>query len=109
MTQTRLIVQGIQAAHPELIIETRQIVTRGDATQAQNTPLSSFGAKGIFAGELESALLEGRIDLAVHSMKDLAHTLPTGLVIAAVPRREPPGDALVGGTLATLPEGARVG
>ena len=109
LAQTQWVADALRAAHPGLAIETRVIGTRGDATQAANVPLSSFGEKGIFAKELETALLAGEIDLAVHSMKDLEHTLPDGLVIAAVPPREDPRDALVGSTLDTLPLGAKVG
>lgn len=109
LAQTHWVTDSLRAAHPELNIEIRIIQTRGDATQAANIPLASFGEKGIFAKELESALLAGEIDLAVHSMKDLEHTLPDGLVIAAVPPREDPRDALLGSTLADLPPGARVG
>ncbi len=108
-TQTQWVADALQAAHPDLTIETRLIQTQGDKTQAANVPLSSFGEKGIFAKELETALLAGEIDLAVHSMKDMAHTLPKGLGIAAVPEREDPRDCLVGSTLDSLPHGARVG
>ena len=109
LAQTIWVADALQAAHPGLAIETRVIGTRGDASQAANVPLSSFAEKGIFAKELEAALQAGEIDLAVHSMKDLEHTLPDGLVIAAVPPREDPRDALVGSTLDALPLGARVG
>jgi len=109
LAQTQWVADRLRAAHPSLEIETRVIGTRGDASQAANVPLSSFGEKGIFAKELETALLAGEIDLAVHSMKDLEHTLPDGLVIAAVPPREDPRDALIGSTLDALPLGARVG
>ncbi len=109
LAQTHWVADRLRDAHPGLEVETRVIGTRGDATQAANVPLSSFGEKGIFAKELETALLAGEIDLAVHSMKDLEHTLPDGLVIAAVPPREDPRDALIGSTLDALPPGARVG
>ena len=109
LAQTTWVADALRAAHPGLDIETRIIGTRGDASQAANVPLSSFAEKGIFAKELEAALQAGEIDLAVHSMKDLEHTLPDGLVIAAVPPREDPRDALVGSTLYALPLGARVG
>jgi len=109
LAQTQWVADRLRAAHPSLEIETRVIGTRGDASQAANVPLSSFGEKGIFAKELETALLAGEIDLAVHSMKDLEHTLPDGLVIAAVPPREDPRDALIGSTLDALPLGAKVG
>jgi len=109
LAQTTYVADTLRAAHPGLEIEIRIIQTRGDASQAANIPLASFGEKGIFAKELETALLVGEIDFAVHSMKDLEHTLPDGLVIAAVPPREDPRDALVGSTLNALPRGARVG
>jgi hydroxymethylbilane synthase len=109
LAQTQWVADALRVAHPGLDIETRVIGTRGDASQAANIPLSSFGEKGIFAKELETALLAGEIDLAVHSMKDLEHTLPDGLVIAAVPPREDPRDALIGSTLDALPLGARIG
>jgi len=107
--QTNWVAGRLRDAHPGLDIEIKTINTRGDATQAANVPLSSFGEKGIFAKELEEALLAGDVDIAVHSMKDLAHTLPEGLCIGAVPPREHSGDALVGCTLDALPQGARVG
>lgn len=109
LAQSHGIADALRRAHPDLDISIQVIGTRGDATQAANIPLSSFGEKGIFAKELETALLAGEIDLAVHSMKDLEHTLPEGLVIAAVPAREDPRDALIGSTLDALPMGARVG
>ncbi len=109
LAQSHGVANTLRLAHPDLDITLQIIGTRGDATQAANIPLSSFGEKGIFAKELETALLTGEIDLAVHSMKDLEHTLPTGLVIAAVPAREDPRDALIGATLDALPPGARVG
>ena len=109
LAQSHWVADALRRAHPGLDIDVQVIQTRGDATQAANVPLASFGEKGIFAKELESALLAGDIDLAVHSMKDLEHTLPEGLVIAAVPEREDPRDALIGSTLDALPRGARVG
>lgn len=109
LAQTHWVADALRRAHPALEIEIRIIQTEGDATQAANIPLASFAEKGIFAKELESALLAGEIDLAVHSLKDLEHTLPEGLVIAAVPPREDPRDALIGSTLDSLPLGAKVG
>lgn len=109
LAQTHWVADALRRAHPALEIEIRIIQTEGDATQAANIPLASFAEKGIFAKELESALLAGEIDAAVHSLKDLEHTLPEGLVIAAVPPREDPRDALIGSTLDSLPLGAKVG
>ncbi|MGO8673773.1 MAG: hydroxymethylbilane synthase [Capsulimonadaceae bacterium] len=109
LTQTRWVAAGLHGAHPDVLVAIRTFVTRGDATQASNVPLSSFGQKGIFVTELETALLSGEIDLAVHSMKDMAGVLPPGLTIAAVPVRESPADALAGATLDSLAPGSRVG
>jgi hydroxymethylbilane synthase len=78
----------------------------------QNRLLAEIGGKGLFAKEIEEALLAGRIDLAVHSLKDLETWLPDGLVIACVPLRDDPRDALLsasGESLASLPRGAKVG
>ena len=83
------------------------IKTTGD--RITDVPLAKVGTKGLFTKEIEEALLDGRIDLAVHSLKDLPTELPAGLIIAAIPAREDPRDALVGATLTTLASGARVG
>ena len=83
------------------------IKTTGD--KITDVPLAKVGTKGLFTKEIEEALLDGRADLAVHSLKDLPTELPEGLVLAAVPAREDPRDAIVGRRLSELPEGARVG
>ncbi len=83
------------------------VKTTGDAVA--DAPLARIGGKGVFTKEIEEALLACRADLAVHSLKDLPTELPAGLVLAAVPQREDPRDAVVGSTLAALPEGAKVG
>ena len=83
------------------------IKTTGD--RITDVPLAKVGTKGLFTKEIEEALLDGRADLAVHSLKDLPTELPEGLIIAAVPEREDPRDAVVGQRLADLPHGARVG
>src|SRR5436190_3470320 len=83
------------------------IKTTGD--KITDVPLAKVGTKGLFTKEIEEALLDRRADLAVHSLKDLPTELPAGLVLAAVPIREDPRDAIVGKTLAELPRGARVG
>lgn len=91
---------------PEIVI----IKTSGD--KFQQASFSQIGGKGVFIKELEDALLDGRIDLAVHSMKDVPTELPAALTIAAIGKREDVRDALLssaGGTLASLPQGARVG
>ena len=83
------------------------IKTTGD--KITDVPLAKVGTKGLFTKEIEEALLDGRADLAVHSLKDLPTELPEGLVLAAVPEREDPRDAVVGKRLAELPQGAKVG
>ena len=83
------------------------VKTTGD--RITDVPLAKVGTKGLFTKEIEEALLDGRADLAVHSLKDLPTELPEGLVLAAVPEREDPRDAVVGQRLADLPPGAKVG
>jgi hydroxymethylbilane synthase len=83
------------------------ITTTGD--RFQSGMLREIGNKGLFTKEIEEALLNGQIDLAVHSLKDMPTKLPDGLGITAVPEREDPRDALVGSRLEELPHGARVG
>jgi hydroxymethylbilane synthase len=83
------------------------IRTTGD--KITDVPLAKVGGKGLFTKEIEEALLEGRANLAVHSLKDLPTELPDGLALAAVPEREDARDALVGARLADLAAGARVG
>jgi hydroxymethylbilane synthase len=95
-----------QAGTPTEIVP---IKTTGD--RILDRPLADAGGKGLFTKELEEALLDGRIDLAVHSMKDVPVLLPAGLSLAAVLPREDPADVLVSraDSLAALPQGARVG
>ena len=70
--------------------------SRPPATRSPDVPLSKVGTKGLFTKEIEEALLDGRADLAVHSLKDLPTELPAGLVLAAIPEREDARDAMVG-------------
>jgi hydroxymethylbilane synthase len=79
--------------HPRTQVSIEIIKTSGDVLK--DAPLTLIGGKGVFTKELEEALLDGRIDLAVHSLKDLPTVLPNRLVIAAIPEREDPRDALV--------------
>ncbi len=105
-TQSGIVADDLRrrtGAEIELVI----VKTRGD--QVQDRPLAQVGGKGLFTKELEDALLAGEIDFAVHSMKDMPTDSPKGLVIASIPEREDPRDALVGGDLASLPTGAVVG
>lgn len=86
------------------------ITTTGD--RIQDRRLLEIGGKALFTKEIEEALLDGRIDAAIHSMKDVPAEMPTGLVIAAIPEREDPRDAFVSrawGSLLDLPKGARLG
>jgi len=86
------------------------ITTRGDKESAG--PIAALGGEGIFTKELQKAVLDGRIDLAVHSLKDLPTEEAKGLTLAAIPLRDSPHDALVSGQgrrLADLPQGARIG
>ncbi|MDQ0468004.1 hydroxymethylbilane synthase [Labrys wisconsinensis] len=88
------------------------VVFKTSGDRIQDRPLSEAGGKGLFTKELEQALLEGAIDIAAHSAKDMATTLPPGLAIAAFLEREDPRDALIApgvATLADLPHGAVVG
>src|SRR5947209_20245125 len=103
--QARWVAAQLSAAGNECRIEI--IKTTGD--KITDVPVAMVGAKGLFTKEIEEALLDGRADLAVHSLKDLPTELPAGLVLAAVPEREDPRDALVGKRLADLPAGAKVG
>ncbi len=96
--------------HPGLAVEIVKIKTTGD--KILDVPLARVGGKGLFVKEIEEALLEKRVDLAVHSMKDVPTVLPQGLAIVAVSDREDPRDCLLspqGYTLETLPQGAKVG
>lgn len=98
------------AAHPGLVIELVTMTTAGD--RLLDAPLATAGGKGLFLKELEQALLDGRADIAVHSLKDVTVSLPTGLHIPVIGEREDPRDAFVStrfDALAALPPGARIG
>jgi hydroxymethylbilane synthase len=103
--QARWVEAQLKAAGHESRIEI--IKTTGD--KITDVPLAKVGTKGLFTKEIEEALLDGRAQLAVHSLKDLPTELPEGLVLAAVPEREDPRDAVIGRKLADLPPGAKVG
>ena len=100
----------LQRLHPGLDVELVTFVTQGD--KILDTPLAKIGGKGLFVKELENALLDGRADLAVHSMKDVPMELPEGLTLAVICEREDPADAFVSNTYAQLddlPQGATLG
>ena len=82
------------------------VETTGD--RRQDVPVWEMGGQGVFVKEVQAAVLDGRADLAVHSAKDLPSATAPGLLLACVPEREDPSDALVGSTLAALPAGALV-
>jgi hydroxymethylbilane synthase len=90
-------------------VSTRIEIIKTTGDHLQTASLAQAGGKGLFTKEIEDALLDRTIDLAVHSLKDLPTEIPSGLAIAAIPEREDPRDALVGKRLADLAEGARVG
>ncbi len=100
----------LEALHPGLRVELLRVVTKGD--KILDVPLAQVGGKGLFVKEIEDALLDGRADLAVHSMKDVPTELPPGLHLPVVCEREDPRDAWFcpsGAGLDDLPAGARVG
>ncbi|MGI8835757.1 MAG: hydroxymethylbilane synthase [Pyrinomonadaceae bacterium] len=115
LTQARLVESELNRLNPSLETRIKIVTTSGDV---KSEPLSVIGGKGVFTKELEDALLERRIDLAVHSLKDLPTIIPEGLTIAAICKREDPRDALVLGqslqsagnaSIAGLPQKAIVG
>jgi hydroxymethylbilane synthase len=114
LTQTGQVIAHLEALARELgmdvAFEIKKIVTKGD--QILDVTLSKVGGKGLFVKEIEQALLDGTIDLAVHSMKDVPSVLPEGLTLGAVPKREDARDAIItrdGRSFADLPQGAVVG
>jgi hydroxymethylbilane synthase len=110
LQQTQVVVDLLMTARPDVAIEVITIRTTGD--KILDVPLAKIGDKGLFVKEIEEALLAGRIDWAVHSVKDLPSRLPAGLQVGILAAREDPSDVLVarpGLTLATLPEKAVIG
>ena len=108
--QAEFVRAGLQRHHPGLNVELVTFTTRGD--KILDTPLAKIGGKGLFVKELETALLDGSADLAVHSMKDVPMEFPDGLGLATICEREDPRDAFVSNrfdSLDALPHGAVVG
>ncbi|HIG42078.1 MAG: hydroxymethylbilane synthase [bacterium] len=108
--QAHHVKQQIETAHPGLEVTILGMTTEGDRNK--RSPLSQIGGKGVFVKELEVALLDGRADIAVHSMKDVPSVLPPELTISAMCEREDPRDALVCNkydNLEELPAGAKIG
>ncbi len=108
--QANWVKSALGERHPELQVELEIIKTRGD--KILDVPLARVGGKGLFVKEIEEALLLRRIDIAVHSMKDMPAEIPEGLSVGAIPKRETPWDALVSRNdqpLESLPSGSRIG
>lgn len=110
LTQTNAVAKSLRDANPDLKTEIVVIRTKGDILQ--DVALARIGGKGLFVKEIEEALLAGRVDIAVHSLKDMPAELPGGLEIGATPRREDPRDAWIsadGRRIEDAPAGARIG
>ncbi|MFZ1430798.1 MAG: hydroxymethylbilane synthase [Geminicoccaceae bacterium] len=114
LAQAHMVKAALATAHPSLAddaaVEIQVVSTQGD--RIQDRTLAEIGGKGLFTEEIEAGLLDGRLDLAVHSMKDMPTALPTGLVISAVLERADPRDALIARGqrgIADLAQGAVVG
>ena len=110
MWQAEHVAAALQRAHPGLRVELLGMSTQGD--RVLDTPLAKIGGKGLFVKELEQGMLDGRADIAVHSMKDVPVDFPEGLHLPVIMRREDPRDAFVSNHfdgLDALPRGARVG
>lgn len=108
--QANYIAECLRRMYIGLLVEIKHIKTIGD--KILDVPLAKIGGKGLFTKELETEMLEGQIDLAVHSLKDMPTALPPGLVLAAVTERFDPDDAIVSPkykVLENLPQGAKVG
>lgn len=108
--QADFVIGELAKKYPELVVEKRLMTTKGD--KILNAPLAKIGGKGLFTKELETAMLEGEIDIAVHSLKDMPVVVPEGLVITAITQRADPGDAFVSlkyESFQQLPAGAKVG
>ena len=110
LAQSRAFIARLAALHPSVSFEELLVTTTGDVVQ--DRALSEIGGKGLFVKEIEEALLDGRADLAIHSLKDVPPALLPSLSIECIPEREDPRDVLVsksGLPLARLPPGSRVG
>jgi hydroxymethylbilane synthase len=110
LAQARALVRELRAIHPDTAFDEVLITTTGD--RVQDRLLSEIGGKGLFVKEIEEALLDGRADLAVHSLKDVPPELPPGLTLGCFPAREDPRDVLISASglgLMQLPAGSRVG
>lgn len=114
MVQTHMVVDALKKAHPDLQVEVKEILTSGDwkPEHGETRLAEAAGGKGLFAKEIERALLDGQIDLGVHSLKDMPSFLPEGLEIPFVLEREDPRDAFLSykyDSLESMPAGSVVG
>ncbi len=110
LAQAEQVKSALIAAWPDIDVEIMHIITSGD--KFLNQPLSEIGGKGLFTKEIEDGLLDGSLDIAVHSMKDMPTKLPDGLMIGAMLPREDPRDMLLGKSISSLfdlPQGAVFG
>lgn len=93
LTQSQQFIDQLKEKHPDLEIEIKEIVTKGD--QIVNVQLSKVGGKGLFVKEIEQALYDKTIDFAIHSLKDVPSILPEGLTLGCIPAREDARDAYI--------------
>lgn len=111
LAQANLVKSSLEANYPDLTFEIKEIVTSGDKDLKSNWENSNASLKSFFTKEIEQELLDGQIDIAVHSMKDMPAISPKGLICGAIPDREDARDVLISknGFLVTLPQGAKIG
>ena len=110
LIQTNWVISELKRLNPKVEFQIEKISTKGD--KITDAPLSRLGGVGLFTKELEVALIKGKIDIAVHSAKDVPTEIHEGLIIGATPKREDPHDVLISSnnaSLEKLPDNARIG